>query len=324
MNVLVTGADGFVGHHVLEALLARGHRITGAIHGESPSPGTLPDRLVDRVRWRAFDLRDAASIDALFADHPPDAVLHLAGLSSVSESWNDPETTFDVNATGALRLVQAIRRLPQSSRPRPVLLVSSGEVYGADGSEDEPLREDMPLRPITPYGASKAAQEMIASALGRHPGIRLIQTRSFQQIGPGQRPTFVTVDWARQLLDIRDGVQDPVLRVGNLDIVRDFLDVRDAAAGYTALLEDDHADGIYNLCSGRSCSLRHLLSLLQDIVGVSPEIRVDPDRLRPAEIRSLVGSPDRLMKATGWKIRLSLEESLRTTIASLDRRGDGK
>ncbi|HUG41124.1 MAG TPA: GDP-mannose 4,6-dehydratase, partial [Longimicrobiales bacterium] len=198
-------------------------------------------------------------------------------------------------------------------------LVSSGEVYGADGSEEDPLREDMPLRPITPYGASKAAQEMIASALGRHADIRLIQTRSFQQIGPGQRPTFVTVNWARQLLDIRDGVQDPVLHVGNLDIARDFLDVRDGAAGYAALLETDRAADVYNLCSGRSCSLRRLLTLLQDIVGVSPEIRVAQDRLRPAEIRSLVGSPRRLMETTGWAPRISLEDSLRTLLSSLER-----
>ncbi|HUG41002.1 MAG TPA: GDP-mannose 4,6-dehydratase [Longimicrobiales bacterium] len=317
MRVLVTGADGFVGQHLVAALMERGHAVTGGIRGASPAPGTLPGEIAAAVAWRDFDLRDSTSVEELVAAADPEAVLHLAGISSVSESWQDPETTFDVNATGALRLLTALRRLPAPAGPRPVLLVSSGEVYGADGTEETPLTEEMPIRPVTPYGASKAAQELIADVLADPSRMRLVQTRSFQQIGPGQRPTFVTVNWARQLLDIRDGAQAPVLRVGNLDIHRDFLDVRDATAAYITLMEDAPS-GVFNVCSGRSCSLRRLLQLLQDAVGVSPEIRVAADRLRPAEIRSLVGSPRRLTDATGWTPAIPLEESIRTLVASLD------
>lgn len=319
MKVLVTGADGFVGQHVVAALLERGNDVAGGIHGDVPCPGTLPSDRAAAVTWHRFDLRDSGSVRSLVDDSRPDAVVHLAGLSSVSESWRDPETTFDANATGGLRLLQAIGRLPAPGRPRPVLLVSSGEVYGTDGTEERPLTEDLQLHPVTPYGASKAAQELIAGVLaGGDPGIRLVQTRSFQQMGPGQRPTFVTVNWARQLLDIRDGAQAPTLRVGNLDIHRDFLDVRDAAEAYVGLIEDEGVTGVFNVCSGRSCSLRQLLDLLQDAVGVRPEVATDPDRLRPAEIHSLVGSHAKLTAATGWQPRRPLEESVRTLVESLD------
>lgn len=321
MKVLVTGADGFVGQHVVARLLRRGHDVVGAIRGETPVPGTLSPDDAARADWRDFDLRDTATVEALVAATAPDAVLHLAGIASVSESFREPEVTFDVNATGTLRVLEAIRRLPPPPRPRPVLLVSSGEVYGTDGTEEAPLTEDMPLRPVTPYGASKAAAELLAGVTADD-AIRLIQTRSFQQIGPGQRPTFVTPNWARQLLDIRDGAQRPELHVGNLEITRDFLDVRDAAEAYVTLLESDVA-GTYNLCSGRACSLRRLLDLLQDAAGVHPEIRVDTGRLRPAEIRSLVGSPLRLTGATGWQPRTPLEESVRTLVDSLDRADRG-
>ena len=318
MRVLVTGADGFVGQHLAEALLGRGDEVLGAIHGAEPQAGTLPAAAVARVDWTTFDLRDAASVEALVEGSAPDAVVHLAGVSSVSASWRDPETTFDVNATGALRLMAALRKLPPGRRRRPVLLVSSGEVYGADGTEGAPLTESLSLRPVTPYGASKAAQEMLASVLADHDTVRLIHARSFQQIGPGQQPTFVAADWARQLLEIRDGARPAVLRVGNLEIERDFLDVRDGAAAYLALLDSDEAVGYFNVCSGRSCSLRRLLERLQHAVGISAEIMVDPARLRPAEIRSLIGSPARLIRATGWSPRFALEESLHDLVAHLD------
>lgn len=317
MKVLVTGADGFVGQHLVAALLARGHHVAGGIRGPEPTLTTLSGTDAGRVEWLAFDLRDRDSVSSMVTHARPDAVAHLAGVSSVSESWRDPEGTFDVNATGSLRLMEALGDLPAPPHPRPVLMVSSGEVYGASGTEEAPLVEDTPLRPVTPYGVSKAAQEMIASVLADERVMRLIQARSFQQVGPGQRPTFVTVDWALQLLDIREGAREPLLSVGNLDVRRDFLDVRDAAAAYVALLDADVATGVFNVCSGRSCSLRQLLQLLQAATGTQAEIRVDPERLRPADIPSLVGSPRRLMDATGWAPAHSLEDTLGALVASL-------
>ncbi|HSH44849.1 MAG TPA: GDP-mannose 4,6-dehydratase, partial [Longimicrobiales bacterium] len=273
MKVLVTGADGFVGQHVVRVLLDRGHQVVGGIHGDEPALSTLPREQASLVEWRPFDLSHGETVHDLVRTARPDALLHLAGVTSVSRSWRDPETTFQVNATGALHLLMAVRRLPAPAVPRPVLLVGSGEVYGVDGTEEAPLREDRPTSPVNPYGASKAAQEAVATALGRGDAVRLIQTRSFQQIGPGQRATFVTVDWARQLLAIRDAGADPVLRVGNLDITRDFLDVTDAARAYVDLLEDSGTAGTFNVCSGRGTTLRRLLALLQEAVGVPADVQ---------------------------------------------------
>ena len=197
MNVLVTGADGFVGQHVVAALLARGHTVTGAVRGEGPMTGTLPEADVARVAWRAFDLRDAASVERVVAEAAPDAILHLAGVASVSQSFREPEATFDINATGTLRLLVAVRQLPAVPVSRPVLLVSSGEVYGSDGTEEAPLTEEMPLRPVTPYGASKACAELAVEAFRRSyfagrgaPGIATIRAGNI--IGGG--------DWAADRL----------------------------------------------------------------------------------------------------------------------------
>lgn len=320
MKVLVTGADGFVGQHLVEALLSRGHQVVGGITGSRPRPGTLPGPRAARVEWVRFDLLDAASIRALIARSAPEGVFHLAGISSVSRSWKHPEEAFNVNARGSLHLLLALRDLPAPGVPRPVLLVGSAEAYGRSGTEEAPLREDMALRPLTPYGASKGAQEMIGSALGNHPGLRVVQTRSFAQIGPGQKPAFVTADWARQLVASRRGERPPVLRVGNLEAVRDFLDVREAAAAYVALVECAEARDVYNVCSGRAYRLREVLEALQAAVGIQVDVEVDPERLRPADIASLVGDPRRLMEQTGWRPRRPLEEMVADIVADVERK----
>lgn len=318
MRILVTGADGFVGQHVVAALLQRGHEVVGGITGREPELTTLGTDFAAGVAWRSFDLRDGASVTDLVQRADPDAVLHLAGVASVSESWRDPSLTFQVNVQGAIHLLMALRNLPPASRRRAVVLVGSGEAYGRDGTEDAPLHEDVPLRPLSPYAASKAAQEMLGWAMGRTETLRLVQTRSFQQTGPGQRPVYVTVDWAMQLVAIRDGRAPATLRVGNLDVVRDFLDVRDAADAYIRLLEDQDVEGVFNVCSGRGLSLRHLLDTLEAAVGVEVQVEVEPSRLRPAEVSSLVGTHERLTAAVGWKPVRALERTLVDLVAFLD------
>ncbi|MEN8374832.1 MAG: GDP-mannose 4,6-dehydratase [Gemmatimonadota bacterium] len=325
MRLLVTGADGFVGQHVLTALLARRHEVVGCIGGHVPTLTTLAKEDGDRVDWRTLELTDPTSTrEAILgagAEGRLDGLLHLAAASSVSRSWGDPGTMFAVNVTGALHLLAALRELPDGARPEAVVLVGSGEAYGRSGTEEKPLTEDTPLRPINPYGASKAAQEMIGWAPGRLEGVRIAMTRSFTQTGPGQSATFVAADWASQLLAIRAGARPPVLEVGDVEVVRDFLDVRDAADAYVALLEAPEAAGAFNVCSGRGVTLEALLEGLRRAVGVDVEVRVDPARLRPADIRSLVGDPGRIRVATGWRPRRELQQTLRDLVAFLEQRG---
>lgn len=322
MRVLVTGADGFVGQHLVAELLGRGHAVVGGILGREPAAGTLGRDDRARVTWTPFDLRDAGSVERLVSSARPDAMVHLAAASSVSRSWKRPAETFEVNATGALHLLLAVAALPAPTLPRPVVLVGSGEAYGRPGTEAEPLRESSPLRPANPYAASKAAQEMLGWAFGSDGGVRMVQTRTFPQTGPGQESTFVTPDWAGQLLAIERGERPPTLRVGNLDVIRDFLDVRDGAAAYAELLETDATSGVYNVCSGRGISLRDLLSMLERAVGVEVKVETDPAKLRPADIPSLVGDPGRLMADTGWRPHRTLDETVRDLVAEL-RSGGG-
>lgn len=319
MKVLVTGADGFVGSHVVHSLLTRGHRVAGGIFGSRPGPRTLSDTEIEAVQWLPFDLRDSDSVRSLVQDAMPDAVIHLAGLASVGRSWHAPAEFMEVNAVGATRLLRALRALPAPASRRPVLLVGSAEAYGAEGTEADPLTEAAPLRPLNPYGASKAAQEMAGWALGRTESIRLVQTRSFQQTGPGQRPPFVIPEWTLELLRIRDGQGPPVLSVGNIRIVRDFMDVRDAADTYVSLLETGDAEGAYNVCSGHGYSLEELAGVIQEVTGTEVDVRVDPEKMRPAEILSLIGDRSRLDAVIDERPGHAIHETIGDLAAELAR-----
>jgi GDP-4-dehydro-6-deoxy-D-mannose reductase len=317
VRVLLTGADGFVGQHVARLLLARGHDVVGAISHVPPSLRLLGDAEARAVAWRPFQLTDPASIRAAVAEAKPEAVVHLAGSSSVARSWERPAEVMQVNALGALHLLLALRDVPATGSRRPVLLAGSAESYGREGTEREPLVEDLPLEPRNPYAASKAAQEMMGWALAQGSD-RLLLARGFPHSGPGQRPPFVLPQWTHDLLRMRRGELPPVLSVGNLDVVRDLVDVRDVAEAYVALLEAPEAEGVFNVCSGRGYRLGDVLAKLCALVGVQPEVRTDPTRLRPSDIRSLVGSRERLSRATGWTPKRSLDEMLRDLVADLD------
>jgi GDP-4-dehydro-6-deoxy-D-mannose reductase len=177
--------------------------------------------------------------------------------------------------------------------------------------------EDLPLEPRNPYGASKAAQEMIGRALVRGSD-RLVLARGFPHTGPGQRPPFVVPQWALDLLRMRRGELPPVLSVGDLDVVRDLVDARDVAEAYVALLESPEAEGVFNVCGGRGYPLRDVLARLCAVIGVEPDVRTDAARLRPTEIRSLVGSRERLGRATGWAPRRAFDDTLRDLVAELE------
>jgi GDP-4-dehydro-6-deoxy-D-mannose reductase len=316
--VLLTGADGFVGQHVARLLLARGHDVIAAVQTLPASTPGLDAAEVRLIAWRPFHLTDPASIRAAVVEARPEGVLHLAGSSSVARSWEHPAEVIEVNSLGALHLLLALREVAPGAARRPVLLAGSAESYGREGSEREPLVEELPLHPRNPYAASKAAQEMMGWALAVPGSDRLVLARGFPHSGPGQRPPFVLPQWTHDLLLMRRGELPPTLSVGDLDVVRDLLDVRDVAAAYVALLETPDAEGVFNVCSGRGYRLGDVLAKLCALVGVQPEVRTDPARLRPTEIRSLVGSRERLGRATGWAPSRPLDETLRDLVTDLD------
>jgi len=282
MTLLLTGANGFVGQYVQAAMPCV----------------PLPDGL---------DLRDRAALTAAVAAIAPDAVLHLAAQSFVPASFENPHETFDINFTGTLNLLEALQAAEFRGR---VLFVGSGDIYGRVPEAALPVREDQPLRPRNPYAVSKVAAEALCYQWSQTSGFEIVMVRPFNHIGPGQSPRFAIADFAKQVMEIRLGRRAPVLRVGDIDVTRDFTDVRDVVRAYGLLLERGRNGEVYNVCSGREHSIRDLLRQLIALAGVDARIEQDPTRLRPAEQRRMVASFDLLHRDTGWQPLIPIEQSL--------------
>lgn len=300
MRVLVTGAAGFVGGHLVRALLHDGYEVwAGSVDGTPPPGGRSDD-----ARWVALDVTSDRSVASVIAEARPEGVFHLAGQASVAASFTDPLGTWEVNATGTLRLLDA---LEDGTR---FLLASSAEVYGVVPEEEQPIREARPLRPPNPYAASKAAAEMAAVQASLTGRVAAVVARSFNHTGPGQDTRFALPSFARQLDAMRGGAGERVLRVGNLDARRDFLDVRDVVRAYIVLLEHGEAGVSYNVCSGRALRLREIVDAMVALTDAHIRVEVDPARVRPVDVPLLLGDAARL-RALGWTPRVELEETLR-------------
>ena len=303
--VLVTGASGFVGPWLLDALAAAGQGPITAL-GEPPA---APVPALPAVTWHPGDVRDAAALDALVAEVRPATVFHLAAQASVAASLEDPGATFEVNALGTLRLLDALRRHAPASR---TLLVSSAEVYGPRGGR---LAEDLALAPANPYAASKAAAEQVATAFARSYGLAVVVARPFNHTGPGQTARFAPGSFARQIAMIEAGRQAPVIRVGNLAARRDFLDVRDVVRAYLALAAHGAPGRAYNVSRGEAVPIQAILDGLLALAKVGIDVERDPALMRPADVPELLGDPQALHAATGWTPAIPLATTLADLLA---------
>jgi len=302
-RVLVTGSHGFVGSHLVPRLARSGARVSGlepAAHGLVPGLNDI----------QVADLREPAAVRAVVRGVQPDAIVHLAAISSAARSFEDPSATFMVNAIGTWNLLSAVRDESPAAR---VLVVSSSEVYGPQ-PEGSRIGEDVPFRPVSPYGLSKAVAESIAETAGGSWGLDVIRARSFAHTGPGQTETFVIPGWAAQIARIERGEAPPVLQVGNLEVTRDMIDVRDVVEAYLALLERGARGVAYNVCGGTGVRLADLAPRLAGMARVPVRIEVDPARFRPADVPWLVGDPTRIEAATGWRPTVPLEETLSSVL----------
>jgi len=284
MRVWITGAGGFVGTRLRARLEAR----DAYVHGTDLD----------------VDIVDPEAVERTVAEQRPDAVVHLAAQSSVAASWKDAFGCFRTNYLGSRNLLRAVERRAPAAR---VLLVGSADVYDTCDVAAPPYREDAPLRPRSPYARSKAAAEQLG-ALAAERGLAAVRTRSFNHTGAGQSDAFVASSFARQVAAIELGRAAPRMHVGNLASVRDFLDVEDVIDAYLALLDPAVPVATYNVASGRGVPVRELLESLCQLAGVQPEVRTDPDRLRPTD--GLVGDASRLRGATGWRPTRPLDETL--------------
>lgn len=297
MRVLVTGADGFVGRYVCDALQAAGHQVV-PVGGPSAHAG------------HRLDLTDGPAVAELVTLAEPEVILHLAAQSSVAQSWRDPQQTLMVNTLGSLTLWHAAVR----SGARRLIYVSTAEVY-QPLSPPALLNERSPREPINPYGVSKLAAETLLMQLAPAATTSLTVLRPFNHVGPGQHSGFVLQDVARQIA-ARHKASGKEIRIGNLSPVRDFLDIRDVAHAYVLTVNHTELQGVYNLCSGIPRSIGNVIEEMLKLSHMDPSVlAADPAKFRPADTPYLVGNPQAFANATDWHPAIGWDQTLKDILA---------
>lgn len=304
--IVVTGADGFVGRWLLASLRAAGEEVVGAVR--DPAAPSLPSdawrRRLAGVRWVPLDLGDAETVAALL-DLAPRAIVHLAAVASGAEARARPSHAWDVNVLGTVRLVHAIER---SGRPVRLVFASTGEVYGRGVPPFRPFRETDPVAPCSPYAASKAAAELAVLEGWRRFGLDAIIARCFAQAGPGQRPDFVIPALARRMLEAQaSGARS--IAVGNLEPVREFVDVRDVADALARLASAGAAGQVVNVAAARATPLRAVAERMRHVLGFAGGFERETRLLRQADLEYLVGD-GAAMAALGWMPKYDLDQTL--------------
>lgn len=322
-RILITGANGFVGRHLLNSLMETDGeggdeqipaQIVASVQAEHRADAeawtgqAFPKEQVRRIRWVEHDITDPAATGRLFATVRPQQVYHLAARASGADA--DREAVFAVNVGGTRRLLEAAAALTPLPR---VLLISTGYIYG-NTDPARPAREADPAAPLGrfgPYTDSKIEMEAVARGYSEFS----LVARAFSHTGPGQTPTFALPSFARQLVRIELGLEVPLLHVGNLEAQRDMLDVRDVVRAYRLLMAHGAPGEVYNVATGSPHRMHDLLDRLRALCTVPTEVVVDPARLRPADIACSSGDPSRLWAATKWQPQFPLETTLRDMLA---------
>ncbi|MGQ9802172.1 MAG: GDP-mannose 4,6-dehydratase [Candidatus Saccharicenans sp.] len=304
IRVLITGATGFAGSHLIKALNEEGtesYDIYGTSFPDKPEPG---GKIV------FLDIRSRKDVMDLVSDVRPEWIFHLAAVSSVRRSWEDTQGTIEINLLGTHNLLEAAKLFAPEAR---ILFVSSSEIYKFDKKRKKPVNERSPLKILSPYAYSKFAGEKLCEFYVRAENLDIIIVRPFPHTGPGQSEQFVCSDWAKQIVEIENGKRPPVIQVGNLNIIRDFSDVRDVVKAYIMLVKKGRKGQSYNVCRGRTISLRKILSLLLKEVRVAGRISVEADsnRLRRIDSAFQAGERKKITRETGWKPEIAIEQSLK-------------
>lgn len=323
-RALVTGACGFVGRFLLNELAGAGYEVFASdictslpcdmLEGSGPAEVFPALEFPKNAVYRACDLRDAHAVKDLVCEIQPQAIFHLAAQSSAAESFKDPIATLEVNIFGTLHLLEAVRMCSRAQSaggaPTRVLSVGSSDEYGQRRPEDMPLGEDTRVDPVSPYAVSKTAQTLLSLQYCKAYDLDVVVTRSFSHTGPGQTVRFVLPSFAKQCAQIKAGTKEPVMRVGNTDVVRDYLDVRDVVRAYRLLIERGTKGRVYNVCSGTGLKISTALDTLIEKVAEAIAVETDPELLRPVDVPVLIGKNERLRYDTGWEAAISTQQML--------------
>ena len=303
VRALITGVNGFVGKYLVRELQEKGYSVSGLGMGTFDLPG---------VHYKEVNIMDRVGLKQAMEELNPDIVFHLAGIASVSNSWRDPKTTFEVNVIGTINLLESLK----GREVRAIVYVGSSEIYGPGRRLGEKFCETTSPNPQNPYATSKYAAERIALQLGQAYKLPVILTRPFNHIGVGQNEGFVVPDFARQIIEASK--RDESIRVGRLDVYRDFTDVRDIVRAYCMLGEKGQAGETYNICSGVGRKISDILDLMRAEYE-NLDVELDESKMRPVENIYSVGDNDKIRTAIGWEPLYPIEDSLRAVLSEWEK-----
>jgi GDP-4-dehydro-6-deoxy-D-mannose reductase len=312
MRALITGITGFAGSHLAEYLLAEQPdvEVYGTYRWRSRMENI--EHLGNRIHLVECDLRDMSGVMQALERSRPDYIFHLAAQSFVPSSWTSPTETLTTNITSQTNIFEAIRSL----RLDPVVQIAcSSEQYGMVLPEETPIKESNPLRPLSSYAVSKVAQDFLGYQYYQSYGLKAIRTRGFNHTGPRRGQVFVTSNFCSQVAAIELGLQPPVIRVGNLEAIRDFTDVRDMVRAYWLAVTRAKPGEVYNIASGHGIHIHEMLDQLLALASVEVKIEVDPERLRPSDVEILIGDSSKFRADTGWEPHIPFAQTLADLLA---------
>lgn len=313
MKVLITGITGFAGSHLADYILKNhpGVEIFGFKRWRSRDENII--HLMDKVKFVDVDVKDFTAVNRFIEEIKPDKIFHLAAQSFVPTSWKSPMETLDTNIAGEVNLFEAIRQHDMIDKT-VIQIACSSEEYGLVHENEVPIRETNPLRPLSPYAVSKITQDYLAYQYHQSYGIKAIRTRTFNHTGPRRGEVFVISTFSKQIAMIENNLQNPVIKVGNLDAKRDFTDVRDVVRAYWLATEKCDAGDVYNIATGSTHTIQYVLDTLLAMSDTDIKVEQDPERMRPSDVQILMGDATKFMEKTGWKAEIPFEKTLEDTL----------
>jgi GDP-4-dehydro-6-deoxy-D-mannose reductase len=308
-KALITGIAGFAGSYLAELLVEKNYEVLGICLACESLENI--SHLKKEIRWFQGDVTDFDDLGRLVKKTNPDEIYHLAAFSSVGTSFEKPLKTLEVNLLGTLNLLEILRN---SKKKTKLLLVGSADVYGKVEKKDLPIKETLPLNPISPYGASKACADILAYQYFKSYGLPVIRARSFNHTGPRQARGFVIPDFASQIAEIEKGYAKPLLKVGNLEAQRDVSDVKDIVSAYYLLMKKGKLGEVYNISSGKSYKIKYLVDYLLHLSEKEIKVVQSQCKKRATDISVLLGDNGKIKKEVGWSPKIPIIKTLKDTL----------